>query len=59
MSNNDVALALNHVENGNRVTDIYIAKYWRIIDDIQSKVVVISMDIGKASKIKVEIPRRM
>ncbi|MGO1748507.1 hypothetical protein, partial [Alkalibacterium gilvum] len=38
MSKDDVALALNHVENGNRVTDIYIAKDWRIIDDVQDKV---------------------
>lgn len=38
MSKDDVALALNHVENGNRVTDIYIAKDWRIIDDVQHKV---------------------
>lgn len=38
MSKDDVALALNHVENGNRVTDIYIAKDWRIIDDVQNKV---------------------
>ena len=38
MSKDDVALALNHVEQGNRVTDIYIAKDWRIIDDVQNKV---------------------
>ena len=38
MSKDDVALALNHVDNGNRVTDIYIAKDWRIIDDVQNKV---------------------
>jgi len=38
MSKDGVALALNHVENGNRVTDIYIAKDWRIIDDVQNKV---------------------
>lgn len=38
MSKDNVALALNHVDNGNRVTDIYIAKDWRIIDDVQNKV---------------------
>ncbi|TYP88740.1 integrase-like protein [Sphingobacterium allocomposti] len=38
MSKDDVALALNHVDEGNRTTDIYIAKDWKIVDDVQSKV---------------------
>ncbi|WP_461534142.1 hypothetical protein [Sinomicrobium sp.] len=38
MSKDDVALALNHVDEGNRVTDIYIAKDWRIVDEVQEKV---------------------
>ncbi|RQP17000.1 MAG: recombinase [Parapedobacter sp.] len=39
MSKDDVALALNHVDEGNRTTDIYIAKDWRIVDDVQRKVI--------------------
>lgn len=38
MSKDYVALALNHVDEGNRTTDIYIAKDWKIVDDVQSKV---------------------
>jgi len=38
VSKDDVALALNHVDEGNRVTDIYIAKDWRIVDEVQDKV---------------------
>lgn len=39
MSKDDVALALNHVDEGNRTTDIYIAKDWKIVDDVQRKVI--------------------
>ncbi len=39
MSKDDVALALNHVDEGNRTTDIYIAKDWKIVDDVQGKVI--------------------
>jgi len=39
VSKDDVALALNHVDEGNRTTDIYIAKDWRIVDDVQCKVI--------------------
>lgn len=38
MSKDDVALALNHVDGGNRTTDIYIAKDWKIVDDVQNRV---------------------
>lgn len=38
MSKDDIALALNHVDEGNRTTDIYIAKDWKIVDDVQNKV---------------------
>ncbi|MDB5157199.1 MAG: recombinase [Mucilaginibacter sp.] len=31
----DVALALNHIDEGHRTTDIYIAKDWRIVDEVQ------------------------
>lgn len=39
MSKDDVALALNHIDNGHRTTDIYIAKDWKIVDEVQLKVV--------------------
>lgn len=39
MSKDDVALALNHVDEGNHTTDIYIAKDWKIVDDVQWKVI--------------------
>ncbi len=39
MSKDDVALALNHIDEGHRTTDIYIAKDWRIVDEVQEKVV--------------------
>lgn len=39
MSKDDVALALNHIDEGHRTTDIYIAKDWCIVDEIQHKVV--------------------
>lgn len=38
VNKDDVALALNHVDEGNRVTDIYIAKDWRIVDEVQEQV---------------------
>lgn len=39
MSKDDVALPLNHIDEGHRITDIYIAKDWRIVDEVQEKVV--------------------
>jgi integrase len=39
MSKDDVALALNHVDEGHRTTDIYISKDWKIVDEVQEKVV--------------------
>ncbi len=38
MQKDDVAEAMNHVDEGNRMTDIYIAKDWAIVDDVQSAV---------------------
>lgn len=35
----DVAMALNHVDQSTRVTDIYIAKDWSIVDEVQAGVV--------------------
>jgi len=39
ISKDDVAAALNHVDQTLRVTDIYIAKDWSIIDRVQRSVV--------------------
>ncbi len=50
LSKDDVALALNHVDNGNRTTDIYIAKDWKIVDDVQHKVMHALNKLEKRSK---------
>jgi integrase len=39
MSKDDVALALNHIDEGHRTTDIYISKDWKIVDEVQERVV--------------------
>jgi len=38
-SKDDVAFALNHIDHTTKTTDIYIKPDWRIIDDVQVKVV--------------------
>jgi len=38
-SKDDVAFALNHIDHATKTTDIYIKPDWRIIDDVQFKVV--------------------
>lgn len=37
MIKDDVALALNHVDEWHRTTDIYIEKNWSIVDEVQEK----------------------
>ncbi|WP_428330391.1 phage integrase SAM-like domain-containing protein [Mucilaginibacter sp.] len=39
MSKDDVGLALNHMDQGNKTTDIYIEKDWSIVDEVQSNVI--------------------
>ena len=53
MSKDDVALALNHVDEGNRTTDIYIAKDWKIVDDVQRRV------IAQLKKVEVKIRKKI
>jgi len=53
MSKDDVALALNHVDEGNRTTDIYIAKDWKIVDDVQRKV------IAQLRKIEIKVMKKV
>lgn len=38
-SKDDVALALNHKDKSNSVTDVYISKKWDIVDEIQKEVI--------------------
>lgn len=44
MSKDDVALAMNHVDHGNKTTDIYIEKDWSIVDEVQEKVIALLGD---------------
>jgi integrase len=37
-SKDDVALALNHVDQGRKTTDIYLEKDWSIVDEVQAAV---------------------
>lgn len=39
ISKDDIALALNHIDEGNKITDIYIEKDWSIIDNVQTAVI--------------------
>ena len=38
-SKDDVALALNHIDNGRKTTDIYIRSDWSIVDEVQAGVI--------------------
>jgi hypothetical protein len=38
-SKDDVGLALNHKDNSNSVTDIYLSKNWTIVDKVQNAVI--------------------
>ena len=53
MHKDDVAEAMNHVDERNRMTDIYIAKDWTIVDDVQTAVLnafkKVEMKLGKKS----------
>ncbi|MBL1410019.1 tyrosine-type recombinase/integrase [Sphingobacterium faecale] len=53
MSKDDIALALNHVDEGNRTTDIYIDKDWKIVDDVQRKV------IALFRKVEIKVMKKM
>ncbi|WP_113663442.1 site-specific integrase [Pedobacter nanyangensis] len=47
MSKDDVAQALNHVDNEHTTTDIYIAKDWRIVDRVQISVISLLRKLDK------------
>ncbi|WP_091212568.1 site-specific integrase [Mucilaginibacter gossypiicola] len=51
-SKDDIALALNHVDNGHKITDIYIAKDWKIVDEVQFNVVkLLNRELLKTKKV--------
>jgi integrase len=37
-SKDDVAMALNHIDQSRKTTDVYISPDWTIVDDVQNKV---------------------
>ena len=46
----DVALALNHKDQTKAVTDIYVSKNWKIIDEVQEAVIgILNSDLKKSS----------
>jgi integrase len=47
MTKDDVALALNHVDEGHRTTDIYIDKDWGIVDEVQASVIGLLHDLDE------------
>ena len=50
MSKDDVALALNHVDKGNKTTDIYIEKDWKIVDELQQNAIKLLVRRGNRLK---------
>jgi len=47
MTKDDVALALNHLDEGHRTTDIYIDKDWGIVDEVQAGVIGLLHDLDE------------
>ena len=56
MSKDDVALALNHVDEGHRSTDIYIEKDWGIVDYVQENVTNLLQNLDRPVKIEQDKP---
>ncbi|MFS2185578.1 site-specific integrase [Mucilaginibacter sp. Mucisp84] len=54
MSKDDIALALNHIDHTHTTTDIYLSRDWKIVDDVQSKVIDRLRKIDKKGKTGVE-----
>lgn len=54
MSKDDVGLALNHVDEGHRTTDIYIEKDWSIVDDVQENVISLLRNLDKPVQVEQE-----
>ncbi|WP_214070037.1 phage integrase SAM-like domain-containing protein [Mucilaginibacter sp. dw_454] len=49
-SKDDIAMMLNHVDEGRKTTDIYIEKDWSIIDEVQEAVTLIIRHLKKKDK---------
>ncbi|UOE47947.1 site-specific integrase [Mucilaginibacter sp. SMC90] len=47
ISKDDVAMALNHIDENRKTTDIYITKDWKIVDEVQEAVCLIIRYIKK------------
>jgi hypothetical protein len=50
MSIDDIGEALNHVDHGHLMTDIYIAKDWKIVDDVQTGVITLLRNNNPADR---------
>lgn len=48
ISKDDVHLALNHVDENTKITDVYIARDWSIIDDANRKVIDLLINVNSA-----------
>lgn len=46
MSVDDIAEALNHIDSGHFTTNMYLAKDWSIVDDVQSQVIKLIVDFS-------------
>lgn len=49
MSKDDVLLAMNHVDMASRMVDIYIERDWKIVDEVQLKVIQLYREASNAS----------
>ena len=50
LSKDDIALALNHKDNSNSVTDVYLSKDWKIVDKVQRSVLLLLQDAKEEGK---------
>lgn len=52
MSKDDIGLALNHIDHGHSITDIYISKDLKIVDEVQSNVIKQLRNIARKLSLK-------
>jgi len=57
-SKDDVALALNHKDQTNSVTDYYVSKSWAIIDEVQNAVIKLTT-LNKKKEVKIKRRRQL
>jgi hypothetical protein len=58
-SKDDVALALNHKDQTNSVTDYYVSKNWAIIDEVQNAVIKLLVVNSKKKEVRVKQRRQL